>query len=77
MTTEGAGLSRGFLQERCLLQWSGIRDRVVLKRRCGLHQKTRRDEVEWQLVMSPGERGRQDSGSVIKTINHGDSHGEV
>jgi len=76
MKREGEGLSRGLLQERQLLSRRGARDRVVLKRPSGLHQNAPCNEFEWRLVMSPRGGGQQEPGSVIKTINHGDSHGE-
>lgn len=73
---EGEGQSRVLLQKKQLLLRRGARDGVVLKRLSGLRQNTPRDEFEWRLVMSPGAGdGQQDSGSVIKTINHGDSEG--
>lgn len=75
MKKEREGLFTRLLQERHLFPSRGARDGIVLKRHCGLHQNTPHGEFEWWLVMSP-RGGQQDSGSVIKTINHGDSHGE-
>lgn len=75
MKKEREGLSTRLLQERHLFPSRAARDGIVLKRHSGLHQNTPHSKFEWWLVMSPGG-GQQDSGSVIKTINHGDSHGE-